>query len=75
MAQSGHVFQGEESFLVYLYNLTKGNLFTVMAHFVFRGDTRRLSEINSLFIEFGYNTFFNKISGTSLEQWIPSHLD
>jgi hypothetical protein len=31
--------------------------------------------MNSLFIEFGCNTFFNKISGTSLEQWIPSHLD
>ena len=31
--------------------------------------------MNSIFIEFGYNTFFNKISGTSLEQWIPSHLD
>jgi hypothetical protein len=31
--------------------------------------------MNSLFIEFGYSTFFNKTSGTSLEQWIRSHLD
>jgi hypothetical protein len=46
-----------------------------MARFVFGGDPRSLSEMNSIFIEFGYNTFFNKISGTSLEQWIPSHLD
>ena len=60
---------------MYLYHLTKGSPFTEMAHFVFGGDPRRLLEMNSIFIEFGYNTFFNKISGTSLEQWIPSHLD
>ncbi len=60
---------------MYLYHLTRGSPFTEMARFVFGGDPRRLSEMNSIFIEFGYNTFFNKISGTSLEQWIPSHLD
>jgi hypothetical protein len=45
-----------------------------MARFIFGGDPRRLSEANILFINHGYNTFFNKISGTSMEQWLPRDL-
>ena len=30
--------------------------------------------MNSLFISFAYETFYNKISGTSMNQWIPEHL-
>jgi hypothetical protein len=46
-----------------------------MACFVFGGDPRRLSEMNDLFITYSYNTFFDKISGTSLNQWLPDKLD
>jgi hypothetical protein len=66
---------GEECFLVWLYHMTKGVPFTKMAHFVFDGDPRRLSEINKKFISYAYNKFYNKISGTSLSQWILDKLD
>jgi len=46
-----------------------------MTRFIFGGDHRRLSEVNILFINHGYNTFFNKILGTSMEQWLPRDLD
>jgi hypothetical protein len=62
---------GEEGFLVYLYHLTKGTPFTKMARFIFGGDPCRLSEMNSTFINYGYYQFYKKISGTSMDQWIP----
>ena len=55
--------------------MTKGAPFTEMARFVFGGDPRRLSEMNDLFISYAYNAFYNKISGTSLDQWLPDKLD
>jgi hypothetical protein len=72
---NGAVYTEVECFLVWLYHLTKGSPFTEMACFVFGGDPRRLSEMNDLFIAYSYNTFFNKISGTSLNQWLPDKLD
>ena len=55
--------------------MTKGTPFTEMARFVFGGDPRHLSEMNDLFISYAYNAFYNKISGTSLDQWLPDKLD
>jgi len=72
---TGSVYTGEECFMTYLYHVIKGSPFTEMACFIFGGDPRRLSEANILFINHGYNTFFNKISGTSMEQWLPRDLD
>jgi hypothetical protein len=46
-----------------------------MARFVFGGDPHHLSEMNDLFIAYSYDNFFNKISGTSLNQWLPDKLD
>jgi hypothetical protein len=69
------VYTGEECFVVWLYHMTKGAPFTEMARFVFGGDPRRLSEMNDLFISYAYNAFYNKISGTSLDQWLPDKLD
>jgi hypothetical protein len=46
-----------------------------MAHFVFGGHPRRLLEMNDLVIHYAYNTFYNKILGTSLNQWFPDKLD
>jgi hypothetical protein len=60
--------------MVYLYHLTKGTPFTEMARFVFGGDPRRLSEMNDLFINHLYFTFYNKISGNSMSQWLPRSL-
>jgi len=73
--RSLQMFSGEECFLVYLYHLTKGAPFTEMARFVFGGDPRRLSEMNNLFISHAYYSFYNKISGSSLDQWVPSSLN
>jgi hypothetical protein len=72
---NGMIHSGETCFLVYLYHITKGTPFTEMARFVFGGDPRRLSEMNDMFIHYAYNTFYNKISGTSLNQWLPDKLD
>ena len=74
---NGAVYTGVECFLVWLYHLTKGTPFTEMARFVFGfgGDPRCLSEMNDIFINYSYNTFYNKISGTSLNQWLPDKLD
>jgi hypothetical protein len=72
---NGVVFTGEECFLVWLYHMTKVVPFTEMAYFVFGRDPHRLSENNEEFISYAYNKFYNKISGTSLSQWIPNKLD
>jgi hypothetical protein len=45
-----------------------------MARFIFRGDPHRLSEMNDLFINRLYFTFYNKILGNSMSQWIPGLL-
>ena len=73
--RSLQMFSGEECFLVYLYHLTKGAPFMEMARFVFGGDPRRLSEMNYLFISHAYYSFYNKISGSSLDQWVPRSLN
>lgn len=72
---TGARYTGEECFLVWLFHLKRGLFFTDMARLVFGGDPRRLSEMNDLFITYAYNKFYNKISGTSLDQWLPRYLD
>jgi hypothetical protein len=52
----------------------KGTLFMEMARFVFGGDPRCLSEMNILFINHEYTTFYNKISGYSMNQLSPHSL-
>ncbi len=74
MSPMGQSYGGEECFLIYLYHVTKGTPFTEMARFVFGGDPCRLSEMNTLFINHNYTTFYNKISGYSMNQWIPHML-
>ncbi len=72
---NGAIYSGEACFLVYLYHITKGTPFTKMAHFVFGDNPRHLSEMNDFLIHHAYNTFYNKILGTSLNQWLPDKLD
>jgi hypothetical protein len=47
--------------LIYLFHVIKGTPFTEMAKFLFGGDPRRLSEAKTLFINYAYSTFYNKI--------------
>ena len=68
-------YGGEECFLVFMFHMIKGVPFTEMARHTFGGDPRRLSEMHHLMVNHLYTTFYNKISGTSLDQWVPVHLD
>ena len=72
---SRHVFRGEECFIIFLYHIVKGVPFTEMARHTFGGDPRYFSQMFDEMVNHLYFTFYNKISGTSLEQWIPSCLD
>jgi hypothetical protein len=72
---SRHVFSGEECFIIFLYHLCRGQPFTVMARDHFGGDPRDFSKMCELMIDYLYEKFYNKISGTSLDQWLPEYLD
>ncbi len=52
----------------------KGVPFTEMASNTFRGDPRNLSKMFDATTDFSYNTFYDEIPGTSLNQWIPSQV-
>jgi hypothetical protein len=69
-----HVYDGEESFLIYLFHLRKGMVFTEMARHVFGGDPRNFSEMFDMVNEHLYMNFYNKIAGTSLSQWLPRYV-
>ena len=71
---SRHIFQGQECFIVFLFRLIKGVPFTEMARHYFGGDPRSLSKMHEAMIHHLYENFYNKISGTSLEQWIPRYV-
>ena len=74
-ASSRHVYNGEECFIILLHHMIRGLPFTEMARNTFGGDPRDFSKMCDLMIEHLYFTFYNKISGTSLEQWIPRYLN
>ena len=70
-----NVFQGEECFIIFLYYITKGVPFTEMARHTFGGDPRYFSQMFDEMVNHLYFTFYNKISGNSLDQWIPQYVD
>lgn len=70
-----HIYNGEECFIIFLHHMIKGAPFTEMARHTFGGDPRPFSKMCDLMIDHLYITFYNKISGTSLEQWIPRYLN
>lgn len=70
-----HVFTGEECFLIFLYHLKKGTPFTDMAMQVFGGNPRHFSYMFYAMNDHLYFTFYHKISGTSLSQWLPNEVD
>jgi hypothetical protein len=72
---SRHVYSGQECMIIFLYHLIKGQPFTTIAHDVFGGDPRDFSKMCELMIDHLYENFYNKISGTSLDEWLPDYLD
>ena len=72
-ASSRHVFGGEECFIIMMYHLIKGVPFTAMAR-LFGGDPRYFSWMFDMMVDHLYNTFYHKISGTSLSQWFPRYV-
>ena len=72
-ASSGQVFSGEECFIIPIFHMRKGSPFIEMSE-TFGGDAPDFSKMFHLMIDHLYCTFYNKISGTSLTQWIPVHL-
>jgi hypothetical protein len=69
MARHGHFFAGEESFIVFLYEIRHGHTYTHMARHVFGGDPRRLSDMIRAMTEHLYTTFYHKITGNSMAMW------
>ena len=57
-----------------MFHLTKGSPFTDMSR-TFGGDPRDYSIMHDLMIRHLYYTFYNKISGKSIQQWIPNHIN
>ncbi len=72
---SRHQFDGEACFIICLFHMVKGTTFIDMSQQYFGGNPRYMSWMHAAMIDHLYNTFYHKISGGSLEQWIPSHLD
>jgi len=72
---SSNVFSGEECFIIFLYHLMKALPFTEMPRHVFGGDPQYMSSMFDLIVDQLYVLFYNKISGTSINQCIPRYLD
>ena len=64
-------FTGEESMLIFLHYIRTGTPFTRMASHTFGGDPRRFSYYVRAMADHLYNTFYHKISGDSMRQWLP----
>uniref|UniRef100_A0A7S2PXA2 DDE Tnp4 domain-containing protein n=1 Tax=Skeletonema marinoi TaxID=267567 RepID=A0A7S2PXA2_9STRA len=71
---SRHRFEGEACFIIFMYHMIKGSPFTEMS-LIFGGDPRKMSPMFEAMVNHMYETFYHKISGTSMNQWIPQHLD
>jgi hypothetical protein len=67
---NGCVFQKEEVFIIFLYHMRTGDTFLKM-RFMFGGDPRRFTYMVRWVADHLYTTFYNKISGKSLNQWLP----
>ena len=73
--RSRHMFDGEACFIICLFHLRKGHTFIDMSQQYFGGDPRYFSMMNEAMINHIYETFYHKISGASLNQWLPRHLE
>ena len=69
------IFGGEECVIIFLFHLIKGTTYTEMARHTFGGDPRTFSRMFDVMVDHLYFKFYNKISGISLDQWIPRYLE
>ena len=69
--EDARLFTGEEAMLVFLFHIRSGMNFIQMAEHVFGGDPRHFSYFIRAMVRHLYNTFYHKISGDSMRQWIP----
>ena len=70
MREDRHGFTGEEAMLVYFHYIRTGTPFTRMAS-IFGGDPRRYTYYTRAITKHIYNHFYHKISGDSMQQWLP----
>jgi hypothetical protein len=64
-------FRCEEMMLIFLHYIRTGMPFTTMARTTFGGDPRRYSYYIKATTNHLYDTFYHKISGDSMRQWLP----
>ena len=57
--------------LLYLTDLRKGDPYTRLARYTYGGDPREFTYMTRAFTNHLYETFYHKISGNSMEYWIP----
>ena len=67
-------FTGEESFLHFMVYLRTGETKLRLSTNYFGGDPRRFTYSIRLMTEHLYKTFYHKISGDSMRQWV-AHTD
>ena len=72
--QSRRVFNGEESFLHYLTYNRLGLTKLQLSLYHFGGDPRRFTYSIRAMTNHLYHTFYHKVSGDSMRQWLP-HID
>lgn len=69
--RDGYLFTGEEAMLIYFHYIRTATPFTRSARHVFGGDPRRFTLYIRSMVEHLYNTFYHRISGYSMVQWMP----
>jgi hypothetical protein len=74
ITQHWHHFTGEEILIICLARLATGDPWARLIPGNFGGDVRRWSYAFRWFIEHIFINFYHKISGSSIERWIPEIL-
>ena len=72
---SHNTFTREECFIIMLYHLNEGTPFTAMTRGTIGGNSWYFSIMFEQMINHLSFAFYNKISGTSMQQCIPRYLD
>ena len=48
---------------------------TTMTEYFFGGDPQQMSKLFEVMVNHMYFTFYNEVLGTSVVQWLPSHVN
>ena len=71
MRMANHVFSGEEAMLIFLCYIRTATPFTRLAQTTFGGDPRKYTYHVRSISDHLYSHFYHKISGDSMQQWVP----